>query len=110
MDSAAHDVGPIPTGRGADMDIDSSGRAEVDDAGCAVDPDRSRTLLDVRVESRASVDALHAELVAAGDPRRQELFDACSGARHNRRRRPRWPRRRSQEPRDPGRNERTPDS
>jgi len=81
-DTGPHHVGSIPTGSDADLDIDSAALAERYNAGYAAGPERNDTILGFRLESRDAVDALHAELVAAGYASRQEPYDAFWGARY----------------------------
>ncbi len=65
---------------GLDVDLDSAAFAAHWNAGWS--PDRAGVVLGFRVAEREDVDALYAELTAAGHPGMQEPYEAFWGSRY----------------------------
>jgi uncharacterized glyoxalase superfamily protein PhnB len=80
--SGAHHVG-AKDGGAAHFDIDSAAFAQIWNSGWRGRTDlKGRVVIGFFVETREAVDALYADLTAAGQPGLQTPFDAFWGARY----------------------------
>lgn len=81
-DSGSHHTEGVPIGEAAEVEIDSAALAGVYHTGYRILPTRPTTVLGFHVPSREAVDAVHAKIVGAGHPSRQDPYDTFWGARY----------------------------